>query len=231
MVFAGTSLWLWLGEPAVADFTGQATVKAVPDQFVFRPNYQATNDDPAAATDEVSAVGNAVVDKLIELGVSREDIKVQVYTNQTYVRDTVLPEPAPEPTGNQATYSLTATVREVILAQTVLDYLATTATIAGVTPESTFSDEKRKELESVARVQALEDARGKAESSAEALGAKLGRLVTVSDSSWGGPIPLLSRDAAVSSEVASEPAFTAPYLLTGEQEVSYFVTVQYELRG
>lgn len=234
VIFALTSLWLWKGQPSttIADFSGQATIKASPDQFIFRPSYQVSNKDVATASSEVSKIGNKVVDKLLTLGVTRPDIQTQVYNNETYYDKMIYPQPEPTPTGNQATYSLTVTVSDATIAQKVLDYLATTKTVSGVTPESTFSDAKRKSLEDQARIDALKDARTKAISSAEALGAKLGKLVRVSDNQWGYPVPLMGvEDSASGRSAETQPTFTAPYLLTGEQTVNYFVTVQYELKN
>jgi uncharacterized protein YggE len=96
-----------------------------------------------------------------------------------------------------------------------------------VTPSPTFSESKRKELESHARGKATEDARRKADQSAENLGFKVGAVKSVEEGSgFGGVIPFrgattMEGDKAVASDLSLQP---------GENELNYSVTVVYFIR-
>jgi len=202
--------------------TGEAKVKAAPDEFTFMPAYQKEATTSTAAISEVSKVGNAVVAKLKELGFEEKNIATNVNANPGF--EPLSGRPNDKFTG---VYNVTAKTQDKDLAQKALDYLVTTNPIYGVSPMSNFSDEKRKELESQARGRAIADAKAKADQTTSGLGLKTGRVVSISEPTWGGPIPLgvaetKSRDMAQSN--------VAPVLLTGEQDVTYSIQVVFRFR-
>ena len=205
----------------IIEVTGQTTLKAVPDEFVFYPMYQFKSADKQSALDKLSKKSDAIVSKLKALGVADKDIKTSssgydypVY----YSRD-----------GKTATYSLslTVTVGSKELAQKVQDYLVTTSPTGSVSPQAGFSEAKRTELENQARGDATKDARSKAEQSARNLGFSLGAIKSVTDSLGfnGSPYPLYSRDAV--TQGAAEQGLA---LQPGENELSYSVAVVYYVR-
>jgi len=205
--------------------SGQATVKAEPDQFTFYPTYQATAATESAAITAVSKKGNVVVDKLVKLGVKQNQISTSVNADRYYG---IKSEDQSEPT---ATYSITAVVEDKKLAQQILDYLVTTNPIFGVSPQSNFKTETRKELEDSARKLALADAKQQAETTVMELGIKLGSVVEISDPNWGGIIPLGVEDRAVEGSGSDGVSVqSSPKLLTGEQEVTYQISVTYRIR-
>lgn len=209
--------------------TGEATIKAEPDEFIFYPTYQKTAATSAEALSAVSAFGNSVVDKLKELGVQEKSIVVNSSANEKY--DIMMSRPEPAPTGDNgytAYYSLSVTVNDKALAQKILDYIVTTSPLNGVSPQSAFATETRKNLESQARTAALKDARTKAEQTASGLEAKVGSVVSVSEPQWGGPVPVTLESR--SSGVDASTTLTAPKLLTGQQDVTYAVQVVFRLR-
>ncbi|MCA9388960.1 SIMPL domain-containing protein [Candidatus Berkelbacteria bacterium] len=211
-------------------FTGEATVKAAPDEYIFYPRYEAEGETATEANSKVAEIGNGVVDKLVELGVDKSKISTNTYSSPGYPA-----YPLEETTDSNkisAEYSLTVTIDSFELAEKVLEYLSGTEVIGSLSPQSTFKEETRKKLEAEARTKALADARMKVEDTAEALGVKVGNLVSVYDQSFGGPIFAAEDTAAVSRDLAvPEIGFTSPELLTGEQDVNYFVTVEFELRN
>jgi uncharacterized protein YggE len=219
-------LWRpWEGlDKQTIQIQGQATVKAAPNEFIFSPVYEKKANDSTTAISEVSKLGNEVVAKLKEMGVGESAISTNVTTQKGF-------EPM---TGQQtdevtAQFSITATVKEEEQAQKILDYIVTTGPIYNISPQSTFNNETRKKLENEARGQALKDARAKADQTAQELGVKVGKVVSVSEPQWGGPIPLLERD--VQAMPARDAASTTPpVLLTGEQEVTYTVTITFQIR-
>ncbi len=200
--------------------TGEATIKAAPDEFVFYPIYQFENSDKTAALNALTKKSEEVVAKLKELGVPENKIK----TNSSGYDAGPLKMPE-----NGSTYSLqlTATVDNQELAQKVQDYLLTTQPTGSVSPTPTFSEGKRKELEAQARELATKDARAKADATAKNLGFKVGKVKSVSDGSSAWTMSRGGGDTAISSKPAAEPSLS---LNPGENELPYSISVVYYLR-
>ena len=195
--------------------TGQATVQEVPDQFVFNPVYQFKNSNLQAALDELTKKSNDVVAQLKKLGVADKDIKTNSdgYAYPQYIDGSASP-----------TYSLriTVTTTDKDIAQKVQNYLLTTAPTGQVSPQVSFSEQKRKQVETQARDQATKDARTKAERTAQNLGFSLGAVKSVDDGagfSDGGIVPL-NEDKRTSG---TQSLTVQP----GQNDLSYSLRVTY----
>jgi uncharacterized protein YggE len=215
----------WNKPPQNTDRTvqvnGEATIKADPDQFVFSPSYDFKNANKQAAIDALSKKSDEIVGQLKKLGVEDSQIKTNA---DGYERGVYLPS---SETG-QNTYSLmvNATVTSKEKAQKVQDYLATTSPSGAITPYATFSKEKQKSLEGLARDLAEKDARSKAEKSAKNLGYKLGAVKTISEANgFGGITPLEKAspaiDQAVPSSISVQP---------GQNDINYQLSVTYFIK-
>jgi uncharacterized protein YggE len=221
--------WTNVGETRTIAVTGQGNLQVAPNQFTFTPVYQETSTSQAEAQKAVTDKGNSVVAKLKELGVSDQDIATNVSTNEDYRKIAPVP-PSDGPTGFQATYSLTVKANNKEQAQKVLDYLATTTPLYSLTPQSGLTKERQQQLELDARKKALQNAKEKAQQSATELGLKLGKVSKVSDlTQTGGGIPISYRDSAKPEPTRSTDT-TSPTLQTGEQEVSFNLTVEFEMQ-
>ncbi len=204
------------------DVTGQTTVSARPDEFVFYPSYQFENSDKQTAVKQMTAKSNELVSALKKLGVPDKGIKTNssswsypIYANGTESDPTY-------------TLQLTVTVGSDDLAQKVQDYLLGTSPSGTVTPQANFSENKRKELENEARGKASQDARKKAEQSAENLGFKLGAVKAVNDGSgFGISYPATGYGFDMKVEDSARASMT---IQPGENELSYSVTVTYYIR-
>lgn len=208
------------GNTRTVSVMGQAKLTAEPDEYVFMPAYQFKNADRDTALAELSKKSDEVVKKLKDLGVSDSKIKTNSdgYNYPVYGKDDT----------STATYALrlTVTVSDKTLAQKVQNYLLTTAPTGSVSPQYTFSDAKRAELESKARDEATKDAREKAEQSARNLGFTIGDVKTVSDGANFGGYPSISggtsgQDSASSTQLSLQP---------GENDLTYQVSVVYFLK-
>lgn len=204
--------------------TGETTLKAEPDEYVFYPNYQFKAADKATALDQANKKNEELVAKLKGLGVDSSKIK----TNTNGYEDTKY-LPSGQPTEDPSyvyTLVVTVTVGNKDLAQKIQDYLDTTSPIGSVSPQATFSSAKRKQLESQARDAATEDARTKAEQNAKNLGFKVGAVKEVSDGQGFDVMPLTSGrgEIALDSRMAVS---ASPSLQPGENEINYSVTVTY----
>jgi uncharacterized protein YggE len=207
--------------------TGQATLQETPDQFVFYPNYTFQNADKAAALDAMTKKSDALVAGLKKLGVADSAIK----TNS----DGYGMPMAYDVDKGQQTYNLmlTVTLKDKAQAQKVQDYLVTTAPSGGVSPSAGFSDAKRKSIESKARDEASKDARAKADQSAKNLGFKVGKVKSIADGSgFGGVVPMNAEAKAAGSatDVAQPAAPPQLSLQPGQNDVTYSVTVVYEIK-
>lgn len=197
--------------------SGEATTKAEPNEYQFSPMYQQKGTDRTAIQQELAAKINDVIAKLKELGVDESDITLSSSTYDNYWNDG---------TNEITSNSLTISVDNKELSQKIQDYLLTTAPEGQISPYATFSTEKRKEIEEQVRTEAIADAKKKAEKMAGELGLKLGKVITISDQSGGGVIPMMAESSikGMDATVSSLP------VLPGKQEISYTVTVIYELK-
>jgi uncharacterized protein len=218
------AFWQPWSDPRAQDrtieVTGQAEVTAVPDEFVFYPNYEFKNENKQAALDELTKKSTEVVAKLKTLGVPDSKIK----TNSSGYDYPVYSKPEDGTSTPTYNLSLTIMVDTKELAQKVQDYLLTTTPSGAVSPQPQFSDKKRQELENQARDEATKDARAKAEQSAKNLGFSLGAVKAVADGAGFGGLPYVSRGLEV--DTASPKLTVQP----GENELTYIVTVTYFVR-
>lgn len=220
LVVIAAMVAMWQPWTRISDRTievsGQSTVSAVPDEYAFSPYYEFKNSDKQAALSDLTKKSDEIVAKLKELGVANEKIKTNsngydypIYNNNTST-----------PTYN---LSLTITVDNSDLAQKVQDYLVTTSPLGSVTPQATFSDNKRNELESKARDEATKDARAKAEQSAKNLGFSIGAVKVVNDGGGFGSIIYPMGSAAENLSADSAKLSLQP----GENDLRYTVSVVY----
>lgn len=224
IIVAMLLLWRPWSEPDTTDrtvqVTGDTTLKATPDEFVFYPSYEFKNSSRDVALKDLSTKSDEITKKLKELGVADNKIKSNSSGYDYYMR-----------TDDTTTYTLqlTVTVGNQEMAQKVQDYLLTTAPTGSVSPRANFSEGKRNELEAKAREQATKDARAKADQMGKNLGFKLGKVKSIDDGSGfniGRPYDL---DGATSLSVEDDKA-SSLQVQPGENELPYSVTVTYFIK-
>lgn len=225
LIIAGMlAVWQpWSSDNAVTrkiTITGDATVKATPDEFVFYPTFERTGTDLSALRDELNAFGNQLLNDIQKLGIAKSDIKLNSSSYENY-GDTITADK-----DQTFTLQVTITTHDQTKAQKVQDYLASTDAKGQLTSQPTFSDAKRKQLENTARQQALADARKKAEQTASNVGAKLGKVLEVNDQSTGGGIMPLT---AAGSNLSMDSKAGLP-VTPGTDELTSTVQVVFELK-
>ncbi len=211
--------WSRNSESRTISVSGESTIMAEPDRYIFSPNYEFKNKDESVSLNQQSEKSNEIITKLKGLGVKDSDIKNNSSGYSTGQMSPVSPD-------DDTIYnlSLTITVSDKDLAQKVQDYLLTTGPSGQVTPQPGFSESKRKELEDKARDEATKDARSKAEQIAKNTGAKLGKVQSIQDGgNLGQPVPLIYEDKSVSSSDSKQSLQIQP----GENELRYTVSVSY----
>ena len=238
MIIAGILLWWQPWTDATSDrtisVTGQATVSAEPDEYVFNPSYSFENDDRQAALDQLTDRSEQLVAELKKLGVDDSQIKTNTDSYDFGYRGSAEPgsnsSSSPDSDLDQSNYTLrlTVTVADKDQAQEVQDYLLTTEPSGSISPYATFSDQKRTQLEAKARDQATKDARKKAEQSADNLGFKVGGVKTISDGTNFGVFPL---DSQAEPDIAAvAPESNQLSLQPGQNDITYSVTVVFYVR-
>lgn len=162
-----------VGDEGVSDRTisvdGAAEVSASPDENVFYVNFEEEDQDQASARAKVVAKSDAVIAALTELGVKKTDITSDISTYDDY--DCF--DDCTEPTGVNAYSNLQIRVNDTDLAEKVYNYLLTSEASGQVSPSSTFSAEKEKELKREARALAVADAKEQAQQLANELDAEV----------------------------------------------------------
>jgi uncharacterized protein YggE len=201
--------------------TGDSTLKAVPDEYVFNPQYEFKDADKAAALAGLTPKQAEVVAGLKKLGVADNQIKADTngYSNSYFDETAGL---------YHYSISLQVTVADKALVQKVQDYLLTTEPTGSVSPQASFSDATRKKLESQGRDAATKEARAKADQSAKNLGFKVGAVKSVTDSGNGNgdAFPMYSTLEAGSASDTKQSLSVLP----GQDELTYSVTVVYYVK-
>jgi uncharacterized protein YggE len=210
----------------VVKVTGEAKLKATPDEFVFNPSYEFKNADKNVALADMTQKSEELVKKIKELGVAESNIKSNSsgYNGAVYYYNSE---------SKQSTYNLqlTITVGTKELAQKVQDYLVTTLPTGAVSPQAGFSDSKRKELEQKARDEATKEARTKAEQSAKNLGFKIGNVKSIDDAGGFDNGGCGSGRLCAGSTLAVPDAKTSQLAVQpGVDELNYSVTVEYYIK-
>ncbi|MDQ3064652.1 MAG: SIMPL domain-containing protein [bacterium] len=199
----------------VIAITGEATVSAEPDELVFYPYFEVKD------TQQLTQKAATITDGLKKLGVEEKYIKTNASSYEKYLS-------VPEGSGTdtltlQFTVTITANKE---LSQKVQDFLVAQNPKGQISPQASFSTEKRKQLTDQATVQATADAKTRADKMAAELGAKIGKVVKVSEATSMFPYALEGRDMAVSQDSA---ASKLP-ISVGENDFTYQLQVEFELR-
>lgn len=203
--------------------TGEATITAEPDEYVFMPSYEFKDTNKTTALAALSAKSETVVKALKEIGVVSSKIKTSSdgYNYPEYYLD--------KDSGKYTyTLRLTVTLDDKKMVQKVQDYLVTTAPVGQVSPQTDFSEATKKALQDKARDAATKDARQKAEKSATNLGFKLAKVKSIEDmTTFGSIVPVMSGMSTVQDSASSSTSLTVQ---PGENELNYSVNVVYFIR-
>lgn len=204
--------------------TGQGSVSAKPDlavlSFSVRSRAATAGDAFAAASREMNEVLAAIEDQ----GVAARDRQTgQVSLSPVYGRDEQRGfQDRSRIVGYEAYNSLTVRLRDIESAGAVID----AAVRAGANGLDSFrlGFDDPKALQDEARIAAVENAMEKASAMAEAAGAKLGDVITLSTGgSTSGPQPMVRMQADMAMAEA------APMIEAGEQDLQVTVSATFRL--
>ena len=182
---------------------GTATIKAPPDIATVQIGVQTFNEEVEAAVDENNRKSDDIISALRQEGVAEKDIQTSrfnIYPQRDYKNnrpDRII--------GFQVDNTVSATVRDLDSIGKVLQ--ATIEAGANNINGLNFTLDDPTALRDEARAEAIKDARRRADIMAEAAGIQVGKVISITETSYPGPIIARAdfSEDAIKSEVPIEP--------------------------
>lgn len=181
---------------------GVGEVDRAPDLANVSVGVSIDGETAAEAMSKQAEQMNGVVAALRTSGVAERDMQTSNLTlNPVY--DYNRPDGRPRLTGYNASNEMRVTVRDIARLGAALDAIVKSGgnTINGVS----FGLSKEKEAMNEARVNAIKDAAARAELYASAVGYRVKRIVTISETPQYQPQPVFARAALMAAESAPTP--------------------------
>jgi hypothetical protein len=206
-------------EPSGVTVAGQGSALGVPDVAVLTLGVEAEAATVGEARTQAASAMDAMLQALKDGGVDEDDIQT--------VRFSVQPRYDFEDNrqvlrGFVVTNVATAKVREIDTAGELVDAALAAGGDLSRVDSIGFTIDDPSELEAEARRLAVEEARRRAETLADAAGAELGRVLSITES--GGAVPVPGGEVPVGRDEGETP------IEPGEIEVQVQVQVVYELK-
>ncbi|GAA2301741.1 SIMPL domain-containing protein [Streptomyces kunmingensis] len=210
-------------KPATLTVTGEGRATAEPDMAIVTAGVEANGPTAKDALAAQSRAADALLAAVREAGVADRDIRTESLATSAVYETGPEPGAATRVAGYRATQSFTVKVRDLdrtgALIQAIADATGDDVRIDSVVFD--IADPGR--LRSAARAAAYADAHEKAVQYAKASGHKLGRLVSLEETTSGRPRPV-----AVPAMAFDQAAGKVP-VAAGEIEDAVSVTAVYEL--
>ena len=203
--------------------SGKGTVKSTPDKVMISAGGESQAPTAKDALVKNIAAMTRVVDALKSAGIDPKDIQTTDFSVNPQYEDRDDDKKPPRIVGYSVDNMVYVTMHDKSRIGAVLDQLvqAGSNSIGGVY----FSVDKPEELEKEARKLAIADAIAKAKLYAEATGAELGPVQTISEQ--GGYVPYYP--ASLSPKMESAAARPVP-IEAGTQNINIEVQVTWELK-
>lgn len=209
-------------QPATITVNGVGKASVTPDLAVIDLAIRKTAPTSLEAQQAASAGAESLLSALRALGVAEADM--QTTGVNTYEQwDNSNP---PKPYAYSSEYSLTIKVRDQAKTGDVLAAAATAGATNIFGPR--FELENQSQISAAARQKAVDDARLQAEQIAQAMGARLGGVVSYSE--WSGGYYPYGKGVMMDMAEVSEPRTApVPEIVAGQTEVTVNVTLNYAL--
>ena len=202
------------------DVTARGDVLRVPDIAIISAGVTTNAVDAASAMRDNAGRMSRVLAALKKAGVADKDIttsSINLSPQYRYVEN----QP-PVIVGYQASNQVTVRFRDIAKSGSILDVLVKEGSNQINGP--TLTIDKPEAAQDEARVAAIKAARARANLYATALGMKVARIVSITESEGysGGPVPVMA--------VRGMDAVAKTEIMPGEQSVSVNVSVVFELQ-
>lgn len=215
-------------------FDGEGEVMAAPDLATISFTIRETSKEMKDAQAKVTAKETAVLDFLDKSEIEKKDIKTESYSSYPkYDYGTpcyygsMMPcrQDTPKIIGYEVSEYVSVKIHDLAKVGEIVKGIGT----VGISEISgpNFSVEKEDELKAEARKMAIEEAKAKAKVLAKDLGVRLVRIVNFSENGNGYYPMAYSKDMMESAASVRSPA---PQLPTGENKITSYVTITYEIR-
>lgn len=208
--------------------SAEGKVSSTPDLATINIGVISNGSTAKQVTDDMSVKSNKIIDFVKQQGIDAKDITTSnfsVYPTYDYQNG------GNKINGYQGSESISIKVRGVDKStdklSKVLDGAVTSGSnqIQGISFGFDDADNLRQE----ARKQAIEKARQKAQELADATGLKLGRIVSISESSFGVPAPI-PYGVGMGGGGLDAVKSTAPAVEPGNQDITASVNVTFEIK-
>lgn len=222
----GISIWQpWKTASRTIQVSAEGTIKAVPDVSKITAGVEVTKTTADEAQAEASKKVSAIIAVVKAKGVADKDIQTQsVSTSPRYDYSGSSQQLA----GYTGTGIITVTVRDVAKAQDILNTVTASGATSVYGPQLTFSDEKLLEVQVKAQAEAVKNAKSKADNLAKASGAKVGKVVTITEADLSGKYyPMFDTASGAGAVSSAKPVDS---IQAGENEVTVTVAVTYGLK-
>lgn len=199
--------------------SGTAEVSAAPDTAFITFGVQTEAVSASQAARDNSTRANTIVQAIIGAGVSRSNIRTAQYSIEPII--TYRENQPPVTTGYRVTNQVRVKVTDIAKLGALID----TAVQAGANnvQSISFTVENDTQLRQQVIVQAIENARAKADTMAKALGVKIDGVIYATESAnISVPRPI---ELAAARGSAAQPT----PILPGEMQVSATVTINYSI--
>lgn len=206
---------------------GSAEIKAVPDLVTVYFNVQTNGTTAKEAKDKNAEIVDDAITNLVKMGFERKDIMTE---NFNIYPDYLWDGRKQVDNGYKATHSIKlqiSTDRSEKIGDAIDAGVDAGAMISYINFELSLA--KQNEYKAQALRQATDDARIKAESIASGLGKDLGRVVSVSDSSFDYYPWAVYRNADMAMSGAVEAKAATTTIQPGEQTISARVSVSFKI--
>ena len=201
---------------------GFGTAYGEPDVAYVELGVEQVEESLATAFTDTANTMNAIIEALVEAGIAREDIQT------TGVN--VFPEDRWDPQTGTSTgrvYRVRNTARVTVREIAQIESVITTAVEAGANTiyNLNFGIADPTQLEQDARVNAVEDARTRAERLAEALGVTVGEPVIISEVLQGGGIPFARFEGmgGAGMDLASQPVSPGQLSVNVQVQITFAI--------
>lgn len=209
-------------KPSQVTVYGSGQVQGVPDTLTADVGIEVVAPDVTAAMNQANDRQRAVIDALVDAGLDRKDIRTIGVTLQPQYSN---PDPSGPATitAYRANNSIEVAIHPTDAASRLLDLVVSTGGDATRIRSVSYSIADDSQLVQDARARAFEDAKSRAEQYAQLSGLRLGKVLSLSETSGARPL-----DGPADEAPAPRATMAVP-LEPGQQTVRFSVTAVWEL--
>ncbi|MEM6106378.1 SIMPL domain-containing protein [Mycobacterium sp. 050272] len=203
--------------PRQVTVVGSGQVQGVPDTLTADVGIEFSAPDVTTAMNQTNDRQQAVINALVGAGLDRKDISTTQVTLQPQYGS-----PESTITGYRATNAIQVKIHPTDAASRMLALVVSTGGDATRISSVSYSIADDSQLVKDARARAFNDAKNRADQYAQLSGLRLGKVLSISESTGGSPV-------AGSPPAPPKAMATAVPLEPGQQTVSFSVTAAWEL--